>query len=126
MKPYIVLIVMVYSLGSVAQIDYKMQLDSLTTVHKVCTIESTLRNHRLKLDQLKKQKQSLNAQLTDIESFKLGRTDTEKEEQLVEINETIEANATALTNATVQLTTIINNLVMANEDVKDLQKKESY
>lgn len=123
MKPFIVLFLMSYSIGSVAQIDYKRQLDSLTTVHKVCTIESTIRNHRVKLDQLKKERKNLNAKLVEIQSFQLGRTDAEKEEQLLDINVLIEANATALTNATVQLTTLINDLVIANEDVKDLQNK---
>ncbi len=123
MKPFIVLILMSYSIGSVAQIDYKRQLDSLTTVHKVCTIESTIRNHRVKLDQLKKERKNLNTKFVEIQSFQLGRTDAEKEEQLLDINVLIEANATALTNATVQLTTLINDLVIANEDVKDLQNK---
>ncbi|WP_027126824.1 hypothetical protein [Gelidibacter mesophilus] len=123
MKTYIVLILVLFSLKSVAQIDYKRQLDSLTTVHKVCVIENSIRNHRIKLDHLKKQKQSLNAQLQEIQGFKLGRTDAEKEEQLAEINPLIEANATTLTAAGVQLTTLINELVMANEDVKDLQIK---
>lgn len=123
MKPYIVLILMSCSIGSVAQIDYKRQLDSLTIVHKVCTIESTIRNHRVKLDQLKKERKNLNTKLVEIQSFQLGRTDAEKEEQLLDINVLIEANATALTNATVQLTTLINDLVIANEDVKDLQNK---
>lgn len=123
MKPYLVLILMFFSIGSIAQIDYKRQLDSLTTVHKVCTIENSIRNHKVKLDQLKKQKQSLNKQLADIEGFKLGRTDVEKEEQLSEVNAQLEANAVALTNATVQLTTLINDLVLANEEVKDLQNK---
>lgn len=123
MKTYIVLILVLFSLKSVAQIDYKRKLDSLTTIHKVCVIENSIRNHRIKLDHLKKQKQSLNAQLQEIQGFKLGRTDAEKEEQLAEINPLIEANATALTAAGVQLTTLINELVMANEDVKDLQIK---
>lgn len=122
MKPYVVLILMLFSIGSVvAQIDYKRQLDSLTTVHKVCTIESAIRNHRVKLDQLKKEKKRLDTQLTEIESFKLGRTDIEKDQQLLEINTFLEANAIALTKATVHLTSLINDLVMANEDVKDLQ-----
>ncbi|WP_299391048.1 hypothetical protein [uncultured Gelidibacter sp.] len=123
MKPYTVLILMLFSIGSVAQVDYKRQLDSLTTVHKVCTIENTIRNHRVKLDQLKKEKRRLNTQLTEIQSFKLGRTDAEKEEQLLEINKLIEANAVALTNATVHLTSLINDLVIANDDVKQLQRK---
>lgn len=121
MKSYIVLILLFFSIGSVAQTDYKRQLDSLTTVHKVCVIESNIRNHRVKMDQLKKQKQSLKTQLSDIQSFKLRRTDTEKEEQLAAINELIEANAIAHTNATVYLTTLINELVLANEDIKELQ-----
>src|SRR5690606_11270905 len=112
-----------YSITSVAQIDYKRQLDSLTIVHKVCTIENSIRNQRVRLDHLKKQKQSLSAQLAEIQSFKLGRTDAEKEAQLTEINLLIETNATALTAAGVQLTTLINELVLANEDVKDLQNK---
>lgn len=126
MKPYIVLILMSFSVGSVAQIDYKRQLDSLTTVHKVCTIESSIRNHRVKLDQLKKQKQSLNTQLLEIQGFKLGRTDEEKDEQLSEITLLLEANTLALTNATVHLTTLINEMVMANEDVKDLQNRQEF
>lgn len=123
MKAYIVLILLFYSITSVAQIDYKRQLDSLTIVHKVCTIENSIRNQRVKLDHLKKQKQNLSAQLAEVQSFKLGRTDAEKEAQLTEINLLIEANATALTAAGVQLTTLINELVLANEDVKDLQNK---
>lgn len=121
MKPYIFLIILFFSIGSVAQTDYKRQLDSLMTVHKICVIESNLRNHRIKMDQLKKQKQSLDTQLSDIQSFKLRRTDIEKEEQLGAINELIEANAVAHTSAKVYLTTLINELVMANEDVKELQ-----
>ncbi len=114
---------MLCSIRSVAQIDYKRQLDSLTTVHKICTIESSIRNHRVKLDQLKKENKNLNTQLVEIQSFQLGRTDAEKEEQLLEINVLIEANATALTNAKVQLTTLINDLLIANEVVKDLQNR---
>lgn len=121
MKSYIVLILLFFSIESVAQIDYKRQLDSLTIVHKVCIIESNIRNHRVKMVQLKKQKQSLNTQLAEIQSFKIRRTEVEKEEQLTVINELIEANAIAYTNATVYLTTLINELVMANEDVKDLK-----
>ncbi|MBJ7882838.1 hypothetical protein [Gelidibacter salicanalis] len=121
MKPYTILMLMLFSIGSVAQVDYKRQLDSLTTVHKVCTIESTIRNHRVKLDQLKKEKKRLETQLTEVESFKLGRTDAEKEQQLLEVNALLEANAVALTKATVHLTSLINDLVIANEDVKDLQ-----
>jgi seryl-tRNA synthetase len=123
MKPYIVLILMLCSIRSVAQIDYKRQLDSLTTVHKICTIENMIRNHRVKLDQLKKERKNLNTQFLEIQSFQLGRTDAEKEEQLLEINVLIETNAAALTNATVQLTTLINELVLANEDVKTLQNR---
>ncbi|MBA6154478.1 hypothetical protein [Gelidibacter maritimus] len=121
MKAIPVLILLLVSITSVAQIDYKKQLDSLTIVHKVCTIEKSVRNHRVKLDQLKKQKQTLNTQLSEIQGFKLGRTDAEREEQLSEINLLIEANTTALTAAGVQLTTLINELVLANEDVKALQ-----
>ena len=123
MKPYIVLILMLFSIGSVAQIDYKRQFDSLTTVHKVCKIESTIRNHRVKLDQSKKEKKRLNAQLAELQSFKLGRTDAEKEEQILEVTALLETNAAALTNATVQLTTLITELVSANDEVKDLQNK---
>ena len=121
MKPYIFLIVLLFSIELVAQTDYKRQLDSLTTVHKVCVIESNIRNHRVKMDQLKKQKQSLNTQLSDIQSFKLRRSDSEKEEQLVAINELIEANAIAHISSKVYLTTLINELVLANEDVKELK-----
>ena len=121
MKPIILIIAVLFSLELVAQTDYKRQLDSLKTVHKVCVIESNIRNHRVKMVQLKKQKQSLNTQLSEIQSFKLRRTEAEKEEQLAVINELIEANAIAHTNATVYLTSLINELVMANEDVKELQ-----
>lgn len=121
MKAYVVVILMFFALTSVAQIDYKRQLDSLTIVHRVCTIESSIRNHRVKLDQLKKQKQNLNSQLAEIQSFKLGRTDEEKEVQLAKVQILIEENATALTAATVRLTTLINELVLANEDVKALR-----
>lgn len=121
MKPLIVLAIVLSSFVSVAQTDYKKQLDSLTTVHKVCTIESSIRNHRVKLDQLKKQKEKLKAQLSDIQSFKIGRLDAEKEEQLVEINQLIEAHNSSLTDATVELTSLINDLVIANEEVKNLQ-----
>ena len=125
MKPIIVLILLFFSISSIAQteFDYKRQYDSLTIVHKVCILENSLRNHRVKMDQLKKQKQNLKLQLSDIESFKLGRTDAEKEEQLAEINELIEANSITYTSAAVQLTTLINDLVMAHEDVKELQNK---
>ncbi|MEO5788773.1 MAG: hypothetical protein ACOH2D_08885 [Gelidibacter sp.] len=121
MKPYFLLITLFFSIELVAQTDYKRQLDSLTTVHKVCIIENTIRNHRVKLDQLRKQRQSLNAKLADIQSFKIRRSDAEKEEQLAAINQQIEANAIANTNATVYLTTLINDLVLANEDVKSLR-----
>ena len=121
MKPIILIIAVLFSMKLVAQTDYKKQLDSLKTVHKVCVIESNIRNHRVKMVQLKKQKQSLNTQLSEIQSFKLRRTEAEKEEQLAVINELIEANAIAHTNATVYLTSLINELVMANEDVKELQ-----
>lgn len=121
MKPFILLIAVFFSMELVAQTDYKRQFDSLTTVHKVCIIESNIRNHRVKMVQLKKEKQSLNTQLSEIQGFKLRRTDLEKEEQLAAINKRIESNAVAHTNATVYLTTLINELVMANEDVKELQ-----
>ncbi len=121
MKPYILVITLLFSIELVAQIDYKRKLDSLTTVHKVCTIENTIRNHRVKLDQLRKQRNNLNAKLVDIQSFKLRRTDVEKEEQLIAINDQIEGNAIANTNATVHLTTLINDLLLANEDVKMLK-----
>ena len=111
------------SVSSIAQIDYTKKLDSLTTVHNVCIIESSIRNHRIKMDQLKKQKQTLETQLSEVQSFKLGRTEEEKEEQLAEINKQIEANAEAYTSATVHLTTLINNLVLANEEVKELQNQ---
>ena len=121
MKPYILVITLLFSIELVAQIDYKRKLDSLTIVHKVCTIENTIRNHRVKLDQLRKQRNNLNAKLVDIQSFKLRRTDVEKEEQLIAINDQIEGNAIANTNATVHLTTLINDLLLANEDVKMLK-----
>lgn len=121
MKACIVVILLFFSVTSVAQIDYKRQLDSLIIVHKVCIIENNIRNHRVKLDQLKKQKKSLIAQLADIQSFKLGRTDEEKETQLAEIHVLMEDNATVLTAATVLLTSLINDLVLANEDVKAFQ-----
>ena len=121
MKPYIFLITLFFSIKLVAQDDYKRQFDSLTTVHKVCVIENTIRNHRIKLDQIRKQKQNLNAKLAEIQSFKIRRTDVEKEEQLTAITEQIEGNAIANTNATVYLTTLINELVLANEDVKNLR-----
>lgn len=109
------------SIPSVAQVDYKRQLDSLMIVHKVCTLENQIRNQRVKLDQIKKKKQSLNLQLQDIQSFRLGRTDSEKEIQLSEINLLIETNSSELTAAGVQLTTLINELVLANDDVKALK-----
>ena len=121
MKPYILLIVVFFSIELAAQTDYKRQFDSISTVHKVCLIENNLRNHRVKMDQLKKQKLSLITKLEDIQSFKLRRTDTEKEEQLAAINQQIEANAIAATTATMLLTSLINDLVLANEDVKKLQ-----
>jgi len=124
MKPYIVWSLLMTSLVTFSQTDYKKQLDSLTTVHKVCLIESTIRNHKVKLDQLKKQKEKLNVQLEDVQSFKLGRTDEEKEAQVNEVQILIDANAISLTDATVQLTTLINDLVLANEDVKKLQNKK--
>lgn len=124
MKPCIVVLFLMSSLISVGQedIDYKKKFDSLTVVHKVCILENSLRNHRIKMEALKKQKQSLKNQLTEIQSFKLRRTEEEKEEQLTEVNALIEANAAAYTKAAVQLTTIINDLVLANEDVKELQR----
>lgn len=121
MKPYIFIIALLFSIKSVAQIDYERQLDSLITFHKVCIIENSIRNHRVKMDQIRKQRQSLNNKLAEIQSFKLRRTDGEKEEQLVTINELIEANASENTSATVQLTILINDLVLANEDVKKLR-----
>lgn len=123
MKLIFILMFSFISVSSIAQIDYKKKLDSLTTVHNVCIIESSIRNHRIKMDQLKKQKQTLETQLSEVQSFKLGRTEEEKEEQLAEINKQIEANAEAYTNATVHLTTLINNLVLANEEVKELQNQ---
>lgn len=123
MKPYILLIVLLFSIELTAQTDYKKQLDSLTIVHKVCVIENSIRNHRVKMDQLKRQRQNLNAQLAEIQSFKLFRSEAEKEEQLAAINELIEANGIANTNATVYLTSLINDLVLANEDVKKLQNE---
>lgn len=123
MKAFIVLILSVVSISAVGQTDYKKQLDSLTTVHKVCVIENSIRNHRIKMDHLKKKRQSLQSQLSEIQSFKLGRSDSEKEEQLEEIKHQIEANAVAYTEATVELTTMINDLVLANEDVKDLKNQ---
>lgn len=121
MRRYIVLIALFFSTVLVAQTDYKKQLDSLIIVHKVCGIESNLRNHRVKMNQLKKQQESLNTQLSEIQSFKLRRTDAEKEAQLTTVNDQIEANAIAITDGTVKLTTLINELVLANEDVKELQ-----
>lgn len=121
MRRYIVLIALFFSTVLVAQTDYKKQLDSLTLVHKVCGIESNLRNHRVKMDQLKKQQESLNTQLSEIQSFKLRRTDAEKEAQLTTVNDQIEANAIAITDGKIHLTSLINELVLANEDVKELQ-----
>lgn len=121
MKKAIIVILLFVSIPSVAQVDYKRQLDSLIIVHKVCTLENQIRNQRVKLDQIKKKKQSLNLQLQDIQSFKLGRTDSEKEIQLSEINLLIETNSSELTAAGVQLTTLINELVLANDDVKALK-----
>lgn len=121
MKKAIIVILLFVSIPSVAQVDYKRQLDSLIIVHKVCTLENQIRNQRVKLDQIKKKKQSLNLQLQDIQSFKLGRTDSEKEIQLSEINLLIENNSSELTAAGVQLTTLINELVLANDDVKALK-----
>lgn len=126
MKPCIVVLFLMSSLISVGQddIDYKKKFDSLTVVHKVCILENSLRNHRIKMETLKKQKQSLKNQLAEIQSFKLRRTEEEKEEQLAEVNALIETNAAAYTKAAVQLTTIINDLVLANEDVKELQRNQ--
>lgn len=121
MKAPIVVLLLVFSVTTVAQNDYKKQLDSLIIVHKVCTIESSIRNQRVKLDHLKKQQLSLDAQLSDVQSFKLGRSDSEKETQLSNINLLIETNAVELKAAKVELTSLINELVLANEDVKDLQ-----
>lgn len=121
MKKAIIVILLFVSIPSVAQVDYKRQLDSLIIVHKVCTLENQIRNQRVKLDQIKKKKQSLNLQLQDIQSFRLGRTDSEKEIQLSEINLLIETNSSELTAAGVQLTTLINELVLANDDVKALK-----
>lgn len=123
MKPYIVLILLFFSITSVAQIDYKRQFDSLTIVHKICIIKSGIRDHRLKMDQVKKEKQNLHSQLLDIQSFKLGRTDIEKETQIVKINELIEANAIVYTAATIHLTTLINDMVGANDDLKELRNQ---
>ena len=121
MKKAIIVMLLFVSIPSVAQVDYKRQLDSLMIVHKVCTLENQIRNQRVKLDQIKKKKQSLNLQLQDIQSFRLGRTDSEKEIQLSEINLLIETNSSELTAAGVQLTTLINELVLANDDVKALK-----
>lgn len=121
MKPFIVLAMLLCTLVSVGQTDYKKQLDSLITVHKVCTIESSIRNHRVKLDQLKRQKVKLKTQLSEIQSFQIGRTEAEKIEQLEEVNQLIENNSVLLTKASVQLTSLINDLLLANEEVKNLQ-----
>ncbi|HXJ98063.1 MAG TPA: hypothetical protein VNJ50_04395 [Gelidibacter sp.] len=123
MRLYILLIVLLFSIELTAQTDYKKQLDSLLTVHKVCVIENDIRNHRVKMDQLKKQRQGLNAKLAEIQSFKFFRSDAEKEEQLNEINKQIETNGIANTTATVFLTSLINDLVLANEEVKKLQNE---
>lgn len=123
MRLYILLIVLLFSIELTAQTDYKKQLDSLLTVHKVCVIENDIRNHRVKMDQLKKQRQGLNAKLAEIQSFKFFRSDAEKEEQLNEINKQIETNGIANNTATVFLTSLINDLVLANEEVKKLQNE---
>ena len=121
MRSYSLIFILFFSIQLVAQTDYKRQLDSLTIVHRVCVIESNIRNHRVKMDQLKKQKQNLNTQLLEVQSFKLRRTEIEKEEQLTKLSDLIEANTAALTQGTIYLTTLINELVIANEEVKDLQ-----
>lgn len=126
MKPFIAFLFLFSSLISLGQDeqDYKKKFDSLTVVHKVCILENNLRNHRITMDNLKKQKQSLKNQLAEIQSFTLRRTEEEKEEQLDAVNALIEANAAAYTKAAVLLTSIINDLVLANEDVKALKNKE--
>lgn len=121
MKPFIFFALFISFSCANAQTDYKRQFDSLSTVHKVCTIESSLRNHRVKLEHLKKEKEKLKVQFSDIQSFKIGRSDAEKELQLEEIKALIESNNTALTEASVELTSLINDLLLANEEVKKLQ-----
>lgn len=123
MRLYILLIVLLFSIKLTAQADYKKQLDSLMTVHKVCVIENSIRNHRVKMEQLKKQRQGLNAKLAEIQSFKFLRSEIEKEEQLTKISEQIEVNAIANTTANVFLTSLINDLVLANEEVKKLKNE---
>lgn len=121
MKSYLLLFVLLFSIKLSAQIDYKRKFDSLTVVHKVCDIERTLHDHRAHIEELKKERQELNARLSDIQKFKPFRSEAEKEEQLEEVNELIKENAIANTNAAVHLTALINQLVAANEAVKKLQ-----
>lgn len=123
MKRYILWLLLIYSLNSFAQADYKKQLDSLLIVHKVCVLENTIQEHRSKMQQLKNERQELNAALAKIKKFRLFRSEVEKKEQLGAINGLIETNAIASTTATVYLTSLINELVLANEEVEALQSR---
>lgn len=120
MKNLIAPIIFLLSLVSFSQENYKKQLDSLITVHKVCEIESNIKKQTIKLDSLVKLKEKYNYQLQDINSFKIGRTNLQKEKQLNEINDLIKNNNSELDETKTNLLLIANELKLAKEEVKKL------
>ncbi|WP_299336659.1 hypothetical protein [uncultured Psychroserpens sp.] len=98
----------------------KKELDSLKTVHAVCMIEDNIKTSNGALNQLMQEKQKLLNQLSDIQSFKIGRTKLEKEKQMKEITNLIKTNNTKLNEATQTHNALIEELKVAKEKVRDL------
>lgn len=98
----------------------KKELDSLKTVHAVCVLEDHIKTSNTYLDSLIQEKQKLQNQLSDIQSFKMGRTKLEKEKQLKEINDLINTNAKKLNEVTLTYDKLVNDLKDAKEKVKNL------
>ena len=98
----------------------QMELDSLKTVHNVCNIKAQITLTSNSVDSLTQEKEKLLFQLRDIEMFKLGRTELEKEKQLTEIHNLIKQNEFALKESSNFYNKLLYDLQIAKHKVDEL------
>ncbi|MBR9845943.1 MAG: hypothetical protein GYB35_07465 [Algicola sp.] len=118
------LILLVFCIVSCSKYSQKssvqMELDSLKTVHNVCNIKTQITLTSNSVDSLTQEKEKLLFQLRDIEMFKLGRTELEKEKQLTEIHNLIKQNEFALKESSNFYNKLLYDLQIAKHKVDEL------
>ena len=120
-KPLIASLLLIFTLSvSSQETPLEKELDSLKSVHNICILKDKLKSNSKIQDSLLIEKNKLNTQLSDIESFKIGRTKLDKEKQLIEIKALIQKNDEFIKNNIDLNKSLTEELKTAQEKVNSL------